>query len=110
MAHTFQKTLELAGGLSKLQSQLQKLQIAEKPKKRHLRRNAALVASTLAAGAIAAVVVFRSRSRRAGAVAGDGGDAQAGFEDQTTPDAKQDWEGPATDVDAPQNVAIPAPA
>jgi hypothetical protein len=98
MAFTLQRKLELAGILSQVQPQLQRLHIVEKPKERHLLRNVALVGSAIAAGAIVAVVVFRSRRCRDRAVAGAGADAQAG------------WEGPATDAVAPRDVAIPGPA
>lgn len=110
MAFTLQRKLELAGILSQVQPQLQRLHIVEKPKERHLLRNVALVGSAIAAGAIVAVVVFRSRRCRDGAVAGAGADAQARSPEHETPHAEPDWEGPATDAVAPRDIAIPGPA
>jgi hypothetical protein len=108
MALTLQRTLELGGALSKVQPQLQRLHIVKKPKKRHLLRNVALVGSTLAVGAVVAVVVLRGRSCRTKAVAGDGQGTQA--RGQETPEAEPDWEGLPIDVDAPHDIAIPVPA
>ena len=73
MALTFQRKLELAGDLSKLQPLLQRLHIVEKPKKRHRVRIVIFVSSTIAAGAVVAVVVCRRRGNCCGAVAGNGG-------------------------------------
>ena len=80
---------------------LQRLRIVEKPKKRHLLRNAVVVGSTIGAAALVAVVVWRRRGTHSAAAAGDREDAQAGSPEQTTPDVGPDWEGPATDADAP---------
>jgi hypothetical protein len=70
MVLTLGRRLELVGALSKVQPQLQRLHIVEKPKKRHLLRNVTVVGSTIAAGTIVAVAVFRRRGRRIGDVAG----------------------------------------
>jgi hypothetical protein len=112
MALTFQRTLELAGVLSKVQPQLQRLHLVEKPKpkKRHLLRNVVLVGSTIAAGAVVAGVVCRRRGCCKGAAAGNGGDAQASSPEQNTPDAEPDREGPATDADGPRDIGAPGPA
>ena len=43
MALTLQRKLELAGALSKVQPQLQRLHLLPEPKKRHRKRNAILI-------------------------------------------------------------------
>ena len=88
MALTLQRKLELAGDLSRVQPLLQRLHILEKPKKRHRVRNVILVSSAIGAGAVVLAVVCRRRGCRNGAVAGDGGYAQAGSPTQDTPDAE----------------------
>ena len=86
MALTLQRTLELAGDLSKVQPLLQRLHILEKPKKRHRARNMILVSCAIGAGAVIAVVVRRRQGRCDGAVFGNGGSGQAGLPDaETTP-------------------------
>jgi hypothetical protein len=87
MALTLQRKLELAGALSKVQPQLQRLHLVEKPKKRHLVRNAILVGSAIAACAVVAVAVCRRRGCCSGAVVASRGDAQAGSPEQNAPDA-----------------------
>jgi hypothetical protein len=62
MPLTLQKKLELAGALSKVQPQLQRLHLLPPPKKSHRRRNAILIASA----AIVAVVVAAGLLRRRG--------------------------------------------
>jgi len=129
--------LELAGDLPKVQPQLRKLHIVEKPKKRYALRNAVFVGGTIAAllqrlrvvekpkkrhalrnavvvGTIAgatlvAVVVWWRQGGCRGVEAGDQGDEQAGSAEPTTPDAEPD-QSPATDADAPQDIAMPVPA
>jgi hypothetical protein len=110
MALTLQKTLELAGALSKVQPQLQRLHIVEKPKGRHLRRNAVLVGSAIAAGVVLAAVVCRQRGWCTHATAGAGEEVQVRSSEQTPPDAALDREGLATDVDAFQDIATPKAA
>jgi hypothetical protein len=81
MALTLQKKLELAGALSKVQPQLQRLHLLPEPKKRHRLRNAILLGGV--AIAIGAVVVAGALRRRGGsgdAMAESDGDTWAGFE------------------------------
>lgn len=110
MALTLQSGLELAGGLPKVQPQLQRLHIVEKPKKRHVLRNAVFVGSTIAGGAFVAVFVCRRRGWCSGAVAGDEGDAQASVPEQEPSDVAPDWEGQATDGNEPRDIDAPRAA
>jgi hypothetical protein len=129
MALTLQSGLDLAGDLAKVQPRLVRFRVAEKPKKRHLLRDAVSVGTTLAAllrrlriaekptkrhrlrnvvfvgsaitaGAIAAAVMCRRRGWCRGTQAADREDAQA-YPERTTPDIAPDGNGPATDTDAP---------
>jgi hypothetical protein len=86
MAITLQKKLELAGALSKVQPQLQRLHLLRKPKKRHRLRNVVLVGSAIAASAAVAVVVLRRRGDCNDATAWNGGEAQDSSPKQDTPD------------------------
>ena len=99
MALTFQRTLELAGILSKVQPQLQRLHLVKKSKKRHLLRNAVLVGSAVAAGAVVA-----------GLVCHHGGDAESSSPEQSTPDAEPDSERLATDADGSRGTGASGPA
>lgn len=139
MALTLQSGLELAGGLPKVQPQLQrlhivekpkrrhvlrnvvfvgstiaallqKLRIVDKPKRRHLLRNAVFVGSTIAAGVFVAVFVCRRQGWCNGAVAGDEGDAQAIFPGQEPSDVAPDREGQATDGNEPRDIDAPRAA
>jgi hypothetical protein len=85
----FQRTLELAGVLSKVQPQLQRLHLVETPKKRHLVRNVVLVGSTIAAGAVIAGVVCGRRGCCSGVAVGNGADAQSSSPEQNAPDPEQ---------------------
>jgi hypothetical protein len=109
MALTFQRTLELAGTLSKVRPQLERLHLVEKPqpKKRHLRRNVVLVGGTIAVGALVAGVVWRRRGCRNGAAAGNGGDGQA---EQKPPDAEPDSEGLTAEADGARDIEAAASA
>ena len=61
MALTLQRKLELAGALSKVQPQLQRLHLLPEPKKRHQKRNAILIVSAIALAAVVAAGVLRRR-------------------------------------------------
>ena len=61
MALTLQRKLELAGALSKVQPQLQRLHLLPEPKKRHRKRNAILIVSAIALAAVVAAGVLRRR-------------------------------------------------
>ena len=61
MALTLQRKLELAGALSKVQPQLQRLHLLPEPKKRHRKRNAILIGSAIALAAVVAAGVLRRR-------------------------------------------------
>jgi hypothetical protein len=109
MALTLQKKLELAGALSKVQPQLQRLHIVEKPKQRHVLRNVILIGSTIAVGAVVAVAVCRRRACCGGAVAGNAGDAKASSPEQGTPEAEPHWDGPAIDADGSDDIGAQRP-
>jgi hypothetical protein len=61
MALTLQKKLELAGALSKVQPQLQRLHLLPEPKKSHRKRNALLIAGAAIVAAVVAAGVLRRR-------------------------------------------------
>jgi hypothetical protein len=61
MALTLQRKLELAGALSKVQPQLQRLHLLPEPKKRHRKRNAILIGSAIALAAVVAAGAVRRR-------------------------------------------------
>ncbi len=63
MSLTLQRKLELAGALSKVQPELQRLHLLRKPKKRRRLRTVVIAASAIAAGTAVAVVVLRRRAR-----------------------------------------------
>jgi hypothetical protein len=69
MALSLQQKLVLAGTLSKVQPQLQRLHLVEKPKPRRRVRIAVLVGGMMAVGAVVAVVLFRRQGCGDGAVA-----------------------------------------
>jgi hypothetical protein len=130
--------LESAGGPPRVQPQLRKVQFVDRPKKRHLLRNAAfvgstilallqrlgiverprkrhllrnvVVAGTIAASAFVAGAVWWRRDRRSGAEADDRGDAEASSPEPQTPDAEVERDAAATDAEIPQDVATPVSA
>ncbi len=63
MGLSLQKKLELAGALSKVQPELQRLHLVRKPKKRRGLRTAVIATCAFAVGtAVAAVIVLRRRA------------------------------------------------
>ena len=87
MALTLQRKLELAGALSKVQPQLQRLHLLPEPKKSHRLRNAILFGS--AAIAVAAVVTAAVVRRRGGckdALLDSDGEAQFSSWEQDMPE------------------------
>ncbi len=103
MAITLQRKLELAGALSKVQPQLQRLHLLPKPTKRHRLRNVVLVGCAIAASAAVAVVVLRRRGGHNDGMAWNGEEAQESSPTQDTPENEPDSEGPAIDADGPQD-------
>lgn len=109
MAFTLQRKLELAGALSKVQPELQRLHLLRKRKKKHRLRNVILAGSgAIAVGAIVAVVVFRRRGCCNDAVAGNGGEAQFSPPEQATTYG-DDREGMASGADGHQEVGTDDP-
>lgn len=94
MAITLQRKLELAGALSRVQPELQRLHLLPRPRKRNRLRNVVLVASVIAAGAAVAVVVLRHRG---------GNDEVDSPLMHDTPAAEPNPRWPATDADGPQD-------
>lgn len=92
----------MAGALSKVQPELQRLHLLRKPKKRHRLRNVVLLGSAIAVGAAAAVVVLRRRGgQNDEAIAWNGGESADGSPTQDAPYTEPDSEGSAIDVDGP---------
>ncbi len=103
MAMSLQRKLELAGALSKVQPELQRLHLLRKPKKRHRLRKAVLVGSVIAAAAAVAVVVLRLRGGHNDAMARNTGDQTDGSPTQDAPNTEPDPEEPAIDADRPRD-------
>jgi hypothetical protein len=82
---------------------LRRLRIAEKPTKRHRLRNVVFVGSALAVATSVAVFVCRGRGWCRGAGA-DPEDTQASLPERTTSDIAPDGDGPAVDADAPLDI------
>jgi hypothetical protein len=99
VAISLQRKLELAGALSKVQPELQRLHLLPEPKKRHRLRNAVLVGSAIAAGAAVAVVLLRRRGGHDEAMAWNGGEASDGSPTQDAPETEADSGEPAIDAD-----------
>ena len=100
MAITFQRSPELAGVLSKVRPQVERLHLVEKPTpKRHLRRKVILVGSTIAIGALVAGVVCGRRSCWKDAAAGNEDDRQTSSPEQYPLEAEPDGADTATDAE-----------
>ena len=81
MALTLQRKLELAGALSKVQPQLQRLHLLPQPKKSHRRRNILLGGVAIAVAFVVAAGVLRRRGGSRDGLPEVDGDLYTGFPD-----------------------------
>ena len=79
IALTLQKKLELAGALSKVQPQLQRLHLLPQPTKSHRRRNVILIGSAIAVAAVVAAGMLRRRGGSSDGLPEIDWETQAGF-------------------------------